>query len=143
MNTKLKFITLILLTLIISLCCIGCGSNFTNISSVTSQANFQTLNETTKAGTFKMSYENFEGSETRTLNVNKGDKIKFNYTSSVKEGTLTIAINDPYGVPIANLPIKKKGSLKIVAKGTGKISLVVTGKNTSGSFELFWKGFIF
>lgn len=90
-----------------------------------------------------MSYENFEGNETRTLNVNKGDKIKFDYTSSVKEGTLTIVINDPYGVPIANLPVKKKGSIKIVAKGTGKISLVVTGKNTSGSFELLWKGFTF
>lgn len=143
MNTNFKFMFLILLTLLISFCFIGCGSNFTNISSVTSQANFQTLNETTKAGTFKMSYENFEGSETRTLNVNKGDRIKFNYTSNVKEGTLTIAINDPYGVPIANLPIKKKGSLKIVAKGTGKLSLIVTGKNTTGSFELLWKGFIF
>ncbi|MBC8063145.1 MAG: hypothetical protein H7Y18_21135 [Clostridiaceae bacterium] len=139
----MKFILFILLIITISLCCIGCGSNFTKISSVTSQANFQTLTETTKAGTFKMSYENFEGNETRTLNVNKGDKIKFDYTSSVKEGTLTIVINDPYGVPIANLPVKKKGSIKIVAKGTGKISLVVTGKNTSGSFELLWKGFTF
>jgi len=131
MNTKFK---LIVLTLIISLYCIGCSSKFTNISSVTSQSNFQSLNETTKAGTFKMSYDNFEGSETRTLNVNKGDKIKFTYASNVEEGTLSIVINDPYGVPISTLPIKKKGSLKIVAKGTGKISIVVTGKNTSGSF---------
>lgn len=143
MNNKLKLIAFILLTLIISLCCIGCGSNFTNISSVTSQANFQALNETTKAGTFKMSYENFEGTETRTLNVNKGDKIEFNYNSNVKEGTLSLVINDPYGAVAATFPIKKKGSLKIIAKGTGKISLVATGKNTSGSFELFWKGYIF
>jgi len=90
-----------------------------------------------------MSYENFEGTETRTLNVDKGDKIKFNYTSSVKEGTLTMVINDPYGIAIANLPLKKKGSLKIIVKGTGKISLVVTGKNTTGSFELTWKGYTF
>ena len=140
MNNKLKFIGLIL---IISLCCVGCDSNFTNISSVTSQANFQTVNETTKSGTFKMSYENFEGSETRTLNVNKGDQIEFNYNSDVREGTLSIVINDPYGAVAATLPIKKKGSVKIIAKGTGKINLVVTGKNTSGYFELFWKGFIF
>jgi len=140
MNNKLKFI---LLTIIISLSITGCSASFNNVSSVTSQASFKAISETTKAGTFKMSYKNFEGSETRTLNVNKGDKIKLNYNSSVTEGTLTIAINDPYGVLIANLPIKKKGSLKIIAKGTGKLSLVVTGKNTSGSFELLWKGYVF
>ena len=56
---------------------------------------------------------------------------------------MTISITDPYGILIADLPIKKKGSLKIIAKGTGKISLVVTGKNTSGSFEILWKGFVF
>ena len=75
MNCKFKFILFILFTFIITLYCTGCRSNFTNISSITTQASFQTLNETTKAGTFKMSYENFEGSETRTLNVYKGDKI--------------------------------------------------------------------
>jgi hypothetical protein len=141
MNNKLKSISSSVLLFIIIILCVSC-SQLENISSETSLANFRNLYETSKPGTFQMSYDGFDGSVTKTFNVNKGDKVTFIYDSSVKEGALSalsMTIYDPYGTSIASLPVNKKGSFKIVAIGTGKISMVIIGKNTTGSFEILWK----
>ena len=138
MHNKLNFISYLLALFLIMLLLVGC-SQIKNITSETTQANYRNLYETSKPGTFQMSYEGFEGSSTKTFEVDKGDKITFSYDSTVKEGALTMVINDPYGTTIASLPAKKKGSLKIVSKGIGKISMVITGKNTTGSFQISWK----
>lgn len=138
MKIKLKFISYFILLFSTIIFFTSC-SKLENISSVTTQATFRNLSESSKPGTFQMSYEGFDGSVIKTFNVNKGDKITFNYDSTVKEGVLTMAINDPFGTVLSNLPVSKKGSLKIVSKGIGKISMVVTGKNTTGSLKILWK----
>jgi len=138
MKYKVKIIIYLILLFMIPIFCDSC-SQVSNVSSETSVATFENVYETTEPGTFKMSYEAFDGSEIKTFNVNKGDRVTFNFNSSTKEGVLSIVINDPYGTALANLPMNKRGSLKIVAKGAGKISMIVTGKNTSGFFEILWK----
>ena len=138
MYNKLKAISCIVGLFTIMLIFAGCG-HLKNITSETTQATFRSLDETSKTGTFQMSYEGFEGSTTKTFDVAEGDEVTFDYNSTVKAGGLTMIINDPFGTTVATLPVKKKGSVKIVAKGIGKISMVITGKNTTGSFEISWK----
>ena len=144
MDDKLKFLIPIILFLLVSIMFFGsCGSRYNNVSLEISQANYNKVYETVKPGTFKMSYEHFEGSKNISFNVKKGDKIKFDYDSIVKDGGLSITINDPYGAVVSNLPVNKKGTLKIRASGSGKISIIVVAKNTSGSFKVFWKRVFF
>lgn len=138
MKSKFKFAFYSFLLILFSLLYVGCGT-MQNITSEASQANFRTLSETSKPGCFQMSYEGFDGSSTKTFAVTKGSKITFNYDSKVKDGSLTLVITDPFGTTVGTLPVNKKGTLKIVSKGIGKVSMIVTGKNTTGSFKILWK----
>lgn len=110
-----------------------------NITSEVTQANFTYLHKNTKPGTFKMSYKNFEGNENIGFNVRRGNRINFKYKSTNRSGTLSIIITDPYGNTLETLPINRKGSITIKANDAGRITIVVTGKNTSGSFKVLWK----
>lgn len=140
---KLKNIIFVICLTTMLIFSVGCSNKLDNYNTETSQSTFHNLEETNKPGVFKMCYEHFEGTEIRTFNVEKGDKVKFNYSSANTEGHLSILITDPYGTTLVDLPIGKKGSMKIVAKGTGRITLTATGKNTSGSFEILWKKVLF
>jgi hypothetical protein len=113
------------------------------ISGVKSDSSFRSLNEATKPGSFKMTFTDFYGSEIRLFNVSKGDKIEISYNSTVKNSPLTIDIKDPFGNIASSIPINKKGSIKITANATGKISIAITGSNTSGSLKISWKRILF
>ncbi len=118
---------------------IGCHGKSNTISSETSEASFQSLHKTITAGSFKMAYKRFEGTENITINANKKNKFRIKYNSKIKDGILSIVINDPYGTTISTLPVNKKGTIKFSAKGNGRITILVTGRNTSGSFKISWK----
>lgn len=141
----MKKIKIILIFLLLSMQSLftGCSGNITNVSSNKSQSNFVSLNEITKPGTFKMSYDNFDGTEVRTFNVIKGNKVLIKYNSSVKSGSLSISVSDAYGNLIGNLPVNKKGTIKTTVKATGRISITVTGKSTTGGFSVYWQGVLF
>lgn len=106
-------------------------------------ANFEKAHEVAKRGTFKNAYVDFNGSEVISINATKGTKIKIGYSSSVKAGSLTIEIKDPYGNTIKTLPPSKSGSISIAIAETGRVSIAVTGKSTTGSFKMNWRRQLF
>ena len=139
---KIKVI-LVFLLLIMLFLFVSCSGSISDVSSTKSQSNYESLNEITKPGTFKMSYDNFDGSEVRTFNVIKGDKVSINYNSSARIGSLSISITDAYGNLIGNLPVNKKGNIKATIKATGRIAITVTGKSTTGNFSVCWDKIMF
>jgi hypothetical protein len=132
-----------LLIFVISIFYFSSYRNLSKVSAEKCDAYFENLYETTKPGKFKISYADFSGSETRSFNALKGNKINIKYNSNAKNGTLSIVIKDPNGNILSTLPTNKSGSLNILANDTGKFSIAITGKNTSGYVEILWKRTIF
>lgn len=144
MNVRKLKITIVLFLIVVSfIFYLGYNMSRGKISGVRSDSSFKSLYTTTKPGSFKMTFTDLYGSEVRLFDVSKRDKIKISYESSVKNSTLIMEIRDPFGNIISVIPINKKGTLKIAANATGKISIVITGNNTSGSLKFSWKRSLF
>lgn len=140
---KFKITIFIFLLMVTFIFYLGYNMKAGKISGVKSDSSFKSLNEMTKPGSFKMTFTDFYGSEIRLFNVSKGEKIEISYNSTVKNSPLTIDIKDPFGNIVSSIPINKKGSVKISANATGKISIAITGSNTSGSLKISWKKLLF
>jgi hypothetical protein len=140
---KIFIIVFMLLIFVISIFYFSAYRNLSKVSAEKCDAYFENLYETTKPGQFKISYTDFNGSETRAFNALKGYKINVKYNSNVKNGTLSIVIKDPNGNILSTLPTNKSGSLNILANATGKFSIVITGTGTSGYVKILWKRIFF
>lgn len=139
MKAQIKIKILVFLLAVSFIFYLGYNMGLGKISGIKSDSSFKSLYTTTKPGSFKMTFIDFYGSEVRLFDVDKGDKIKISYESTVKNSPLSMEIKDPYGNIISIIPINKKGSMKISANATGKISIVITGSNASGSLKYTWK----
>ena len=122
---------------------LGYNARLENVSSEKCDITFKNLYETSKPGSFKATFKGLYGNEIRSFDVIKGDKVTIIYSSTVKSGSLTMQIKDPYGKVLSSVPINQKGSLKTSANLTGKVSIVIIGNNTSGYLKFSWKRSLF
>lgn len=71
-----------------------------------------------------------------SFTLSKGDKLKINYESSVKEGELEIQLEDPDGVIIEDLDVNKSGKKEITADSNGKYTFWAKYEDFVGTFKV-------
>ncbi len=72
-----------------------------------------------------------------TLDLKKGDKVKFTYDSNVKEGTLKIQLNRSKNEAIQDFLINKKGTKELVIDKDEKCLLSVNYDNFIGNYKIY------
>jgi len=91
------------------------------------------------ANGLKASYAFFNGRETRVIPVEAGQTLEFSYKSTVEQGELTITVEDPAKNKVANLKSGVDASEEVNADQAGNYRLVITGKETKGSYDVKWE----
>lgn len=71
-----------------------------------------------------------------SFTLSKGDKLKIDYESSVKEGELEIQLEDPDGVIIEDLDVNKSGKKEITADSNGKYTFWAKYEDFVGTFKV-------
>ncbi len=90
----------------------------------------------------KHSYRTFVGLVRKEVTIEKGGALDVDYAATVTKGSLSIEVKDPTGNDLwrVNVPDDQhtNGAKTVVAGQTGSYVIVVTGLETSGSFDLSW-----
>lgn len=71
-----------------------------------------------------------------TFNAKKGDKVKFTYNSSVKEGTLKLKLTDSNGKAIENFESNKNSLKQVSLDNEGEYVLSATYTNFIGNYQI-------
>ncbi len=85
------------------------------------------------------SYELFTGKDEKTIMVEKGDTISFSYVSSVEQGNLKMEIYNPDDVLITSFTTNKTGTKQLDIEKTGTHTVLITGNQTKGRYQVSWK----
>ncbi|MGH4121580.1 MAG: hypothetical protein ACREV6_01380 [Clostridium sp.] len=72
-----------------------------------------------------------------TLDLKKGDKVKFKYGSTVKEGTLKIQLTRSKDEVIEDFPIDKSGTKELVIAEDGSCLLSANFDNFIGDYNIY------
>ncbi|MCR2042676.1 hypothetical protein [Anaerosalibacter massiliensis] len=72
-----------------------------------------------------------------TLELKKGDKVKFTYDSNVKEGTLKIQLTRSKDEVIQDFPINKSGTKELVVDKDERYLLSVNFDNFIGDYRIY------
>ncbi|MFT5871751.1 MAG: hypothetical protein ACI8WT_000671 [Clostridium sp.] len=71
-----------------------------------------------------------------TFNAKKGEKIKFTYNSSVKEGTLKLTLTNSNGKAIENFEPNKNSVKQVYLDNEGEYVLSATYTNFIGNYKI-------
>lgn len=72
-----------------------------------------------------------------TLDLKKGDKVKFTYDSKIKEGTLKIQLIHSKNEVIQDFPINKSDTKELVMEKDEKCLLSVDYDNFIGNYKIY------
>ncbi|MBU3091036.1 hypothetical protein KPL35_02960 [Clostridium sp. CF011] len=72
-----------------------------------------------------------------TLDLKKGDKVKFKYGSNVKEGTLKIQLTRSKDEVIEDFPIGKSGTKELLIDKDGSCLLSADFENFIGDYNIY------
>lgn len=87
----------------------------------------------------KGNYHYFNGTETNTIKLDKGDLLVMNYESTVESGQLVMKLVDPDKKEITSFLEGHSGTYQYKAEKTGKYELQIIGKKTKGNFAFEWE----
>jgi hypothetical protein len=85
------------------------------------------------------SYQFFNGTDTRNISAEAGQKITFIYSSTVKEGELTMRVLDSEGNESMKMETGVSGVDAIVVGQAATYKLEITGTDTKGSYDIRWE----
>ena len=136
MNKYLKPQVLLGLTMAFALLLSGCNSN----DSVSSDAHVGI--QIGQNGRIAKLYDTFDGIEIRSLELEGGQRIHFDYNATVEKGRLTFKLLDPTGAAIwqRRLSESASGTEEIVGESPGRYEIIIHGQGTVGSFDITWDG---
>lgn len=122
-----KKIIIILLIFILNLNLIGCTSSLYIFKTGSGNS----------VNSIDYSYRLFHGKETKTIKVEKNEKIKIEYDVEVKKGNLEIEVLNKKGEKIwkINLDKDKKGEHELKLK-EDTYKLIVRGDKAKGSYNV-------
>jgi hypothetical protein len=94
-----------------------------------------------RPGCFEANYATFSGSEVRSLRVDAGEMLVFEYSARVTEGALTISVEGPEDeiLWVVSLDEDSADAMELPVEPGGHYSVVVCGDSAGGSFDLSWK----
>ena len=121
----IKSIKFIFVLLSIILLVSGCSYSISVSSGVASMAKSAKTKETSN------NMASFE--------LKKGEKLKIDYKSSVKEGTLKLQLRDPDHKVIEEFEINKSGKKEITAETDGEYAIFANYEDFIGSFKIHAK----
>ena len=127
----------ILLCIVIALAILvsGCSSK-NNIIDSDVRMNIQTNQE----GRISRIYDTFSGFERGSLETKMDQTIFFDYEATVNNGSLIIEWQDPNGSVVWRMVLAESGGGNddILIKSSGRYTIVIQGKETSGNFSVSW-----
>ena len=85
-------------------------------------------------------YTTFRGIEQTKICTNAGGKISLEYKVTVEKGSLTVALNEPDGASQWQDTFNQDAAdtRTLTAADKGCYTLLLTGDNTGGSFDIAW-----
>lgn len=83
------------------------------------------------------SFQYFNGTEDKKLNLAEGEKLSVAYELQVSKGVLTINILDEEG-NILESRKDEKGIIELNAKSSQKYSIKIIGDKSKGSYAISW-----
>lgn len=122
----------IILVLTVILCSCSPDNSF--------KSDFRMNIRNSQEGRISRVYKTFNGIETESLEARGNQIISFSYETIVSRGSLMVTWHDPHGKIIWRGLLTKgdRGNEEIAIDLPGEYSIVVQGKNTSGSFKVGW-----
>ena len=117
--------------LLMSLLLVGCGSSTVQVGWVASR----------QPGTWRASYDTFDGIERTTFSAEEGQTINLDYGMTVEKGSLTLRLVGPDGERVWEKTYSQdgNGSATLTAPQQGRYQLCVEGDGAGGSFDLSWR----
>lgn len=85
------------------------------------------------------SYRYFQGTETKSIEMDSSEVYSFNYSSEVASGGLSIQLLDPDGTTAIDFKTDTSGTIEYTAEVDGKHTLVIIGNGTRGKFSVSWE----
>jgi hypothetical protein len=85
------------------------------------------------------SYSYLNGTKSNKIKLKKDQTLNIEYSSSVKEGSLKILLQDADGNNIANLLDDPSGLFKYKAEKDGRYIIKIVGDKTKGEFNIKWE----
>ena len=117
--------------LLMSLALAGCGSSNVQVGWV----------ESRQPGTWRASYDTFDGIERTTFRAQEGQTISLDYGRTVEKGSLSLRLVAPDGESLWEKTYRQDGdeSITLTAPQQGRYQLCVEGEGAGGSFDLSWR----
>lgn len=86
-------------------------------------------------------YVRFSGVERKSLRLEEGQTVRFEYDVEVDEGTLTLSLIDPDGETAWERTFEEAGAdeVEISASQSGRYRLRIRGEATRGSYDVSWR----
>lgn len=84
-------------------------------------------------------YKKFTGIEHGEISVRDGQKISIVYEVSVKNGSLSIIVKNTDILWHVELDSNTQNNISLPINKSGNYQIIISGKNTSGSFDVSWK----
>jgi hypothetical protein len=124
---KKSIIISLVLVLLTSFLTTGCDSN---IQILHVGSNF--------GNKISSSHIYFTGTQTKSINAEKGKTIVLDYSSEVKKGTLSLKIFDPDKKEVLELETNEAGTKELKVEKDGKYKLIIKGSKTDGNYKVKW-----
>jgi hypothetical protein len=89
---------------------------------------------------FEASYRLFNGEERERIQIDAGESFSLSYDVTVEDGALNLRFVNPDGDTLwdENFIEDGEGVFDFTPEESGRYTLVVTGDNNQGSFDLSW-----